>query len=180
MYISYHLVIKIKKSLPLTASDAPKKKTEKIKEQSPAISNKKSIVKELKKEILSKKVNTAKLSEVAASQEVEKKINSPKEKKIKTKKQDNKETESLSEVPSKKAKKYEGATEEESKWLELRDKHKNIKPQLYKLSEEFVEKTPLEHKVLGWGFILSVVNDRLEVLFSSGIKHLISNYKKNN
>jgi hypothetical protein len=82
-------------------------------------------------------------------------------------------------MPSKKAKKYEGATEEESKWLELRDKHKNIKPQPYKMTEVFLEKTPIEHKTMGWGFVLSVVNDRLEVLFRSGIKHLISNYKTN-
>lgn len=83
------------------------------------------------------------------------------------------------EMPSKKAKKYEGANEEESRWLELRDKHKNIRPQPYKMSESYQEKTPIEHKTLGWGFVLSVVNDRLEVLFRSGIKHLISNYKPN-
>lgn len=80
---------------------------------------------------------------------------------------------------AKKGKKYEGATEEESKWLELKDKNRNIKPLPYKMSEVYQEKTPIEHKVLGWGFILSVVNDRLEVLFRSGIKHLISNYKTN-
>lgn len=80
-------------------------------------------------------------------------------------------------LTGKKGKKYEGATEEESKWLELRDKNKNIKPLPYRMSEVFLEKTPIEHKVLGWGFVLSVVNDRLEVLFRSGIKHLISNYK---
>ena len=79
----------------------------------------------------------------------------------------------------KRTKKYEGATEEESKWLELKDKYRNIKPQPYKMSDVYQEKTPLEHKVLGWGFVLSVVNDRLEVLFRSGIKHLISNYKMN-
>jgi hypothetical protein len=82
-------------------------------------------------------------------------------------------------MPTRKGRKYEGATEEESKWLELRDKNKNIKPRPYKLSETYEEKTPIEHKVLGWGIILSVVNDRLEVLFRSGIKHLISNYKPN-
>lgn len=80
-------------------------------------------------------------------------------------------------MPSKRAKKYEGATEEESKWLELRDKHRNIKPNIYRISDVFQERTPIEHKTLGWGFILSVVNDRLEVLFRSGIKQLISNYK---
>jgi hypothetical protein len=80
---------------------------------------------------------------------------------------------------SKKAKKYEGANEVESKWLELKDKHRNVKPEAYKMSEIYQEKTPIEHKLLGWGFILSVINDRLEVLFRSGIKHLISNYKTN-
>lgn len=84
------------------------------------------------------------------------------------------------EVPSKRAKKYEGATEEESRWLELQDKHRNIKALPYKMSGSYLEKTPIEHKVLGWGFVLSVINDRLEVLFRSGIKHLISNYKTNN
>lgn len=78
-----------------------------------------------------------------------------------------------------KGKKYEGATEEETRWLELKDKHRNIKPLPYKMSEVYQEKTPIEHKVLGWGFVISVVNDRLEVLFRSGIKHLISNYKTN-
>ena len=32
-------------------------------------------------------------------------------------------------------------------------------------------------KVLGWGFILKNDNDRLEVLFETGIRMLISNYK---
>lgn len=89
------------------------------------------------------------------------------------------EVEVKESLPSKKAKKFEGATEEESKWFELKDKHKNIKPQPYKMSEVYLEKSPIEHKILGWGFVLSVVNDRLEVLFRSGIKHLISNYKTN-
>ena len=41
----------------------------------------------------------------------------------------------------------------------------------------FEEKTAILHKVLGWGYILSNRNDRLEVLFKDGIKYLISNYK---
>lgn len=87
---------------------------------------------------------------------------------------------SESSVPSKKAKKYEASTEEETRWLELRDKYKSTKALPYKMSEVYAEKTPIDHKVLGWGFILSVLNDRLEVLFQSGIKQLISNYKSNN
>lgn len=85
----------------------------------------------------------------------------------------------IESLGTKKGKKFEGSTEEETRWLELRDKHKNIKARPYRLSEVYEEKTPLEHKILGWGFILSVINDRLEVLFRSGIKHLISNYKTN-
>jgi len=81
---------------------------------------------------------------------------------------------------SKKSKKYEAATEEEARWLELKDKYKSTKAAPYKMSEAYAEKTPIDHKVLGWGFILSVMNDRLEVLFQSGIKQLISNYKSNN
>lgn len=81
---------------------------------------------------------------------------------------------------SKKAKKYEASSEEEARWFELRDKYKGAKASPYKMSEVYAEKTPIDHKVLGWGFILSVINDRLEVLFQSGIKHLISNYKSNN
>lgn len=73
---------------------------------------------------------------------------------------------------------YKAATEEEAKWLELKDKYKGIHPCPYKMSEIYQEKTLLDHKVLGLGVILSVVNDRLEVLFQTGMKHLISNYKK--
>jgi hypothetical protein len=73
---------------------------------------------------------------------------------------------------------YQAATEEEAKWLELKEKYKGISPSSYKMSEIYQEKTLLDHKVLGLGVILSVVNDRLEVLFQTGTKHLISNYKK--
>jgi hypothetical protein len=73
---------------------------------------------------------------------------------------------------------YQAATEEEAKWLELKEKYKGIRPSPYKMSEVYQEKTLLDHKVLGLGVILSVVNDRLEVLFQTGTKHLISNYKK--
>jgi hypothetical protein len=34
------------------------------------------------------------------------------------------------------------------------------------------------HKVLGWGFIISNINDRLDILFETGVKTLISNYKR--
>lgn len=63
------------------------------------------------------------------------------------------------------------------KWLSLHEKHKAKKASLYNMKEVFEAKTPLLHKILGWGFIISVVNDRLEVLFKDGVRVLISNYK---
>lgn len=65
----------------------------------------------------------------------------------------------------------------EAQWQTLKDKNKAIKPLAYKMSESFEARTPILHKVLGWGFIISNQNDRLEVLFQQGIKFLISNYK---
>jgi hypothetical protein len=47
----------------------------------------------------------------------------------------------------------------------------------YKMTETFTSLAPIQHKVLGWGFILTNENDRLEVLFETGIRMLISNYK---
>lgn len=65
----------------------------------------------------------------------------------------------------------------EAQWQTLKDKNKAIKPMNYKMSESFESRTPILHKVLGWGFIITNQNDRLEVLFQQGIKFLISNYK---
>ena len=45
------------------------------------------------------------------------------------------------------------------------------------MSEKFNAMSPIQHKVLGWGFVLTNENDRLEVLFETGIRNLISNYK---
>lgn len=71
----------------------------------------------------------------------------------------------------------QAASEEEARWIELSERYRNLRPVPYKMSSTYAEKTALDHKVLGVGYILSVVNDRLEVLFKSGIKQLISNYK---
>lgn len=68
-------------------------------------------------------------------------------------------------------------TEGEIKWAEYHDKYSQMKALPYSMSQAFEEKTPIMHKVLGWGFILSILNDRLEVIFKSGTKTLISNYK---
>ncbi len=65
----------------------------------------------------------------------------------------------------------------EAQWAALKEKTKVIKPVPYKMTERYEARGPLQHKVLGWGYILSNQNDRLEVLFQEGIKFLISNYK---
>lgn len=67
--------------------------------------------------------------------------------------------------------------DEKAKWVELYKKYGKDKALSYKMTEKFPSLAPLQHKVLGWGFILTNENDRLEVLFENGIRMLISNYK---
>ena len=67
--------------------------------------------------------------------------------------------------------------DEKAKWVELNKKYGKEKAVPYKMSEKFQSMIPMQHKVLGWGFILTNENDRLEVLFETGIRMLISNYK---
>lgn len=62
------------------------------------------------------------------------------------------------------------------KWLQYKKKYGHIEAQEYDMKSKYEEKTPLMHPKLGWGFILSIENDRLQVLFAQGIKVLISNY----
>lgn len=75
----------------------------------------------------------------------------------------------------KKASKLE--IDQNTKWSDLYEKFKAIKPVVYNMREIFEANQPVQHKVLGWGWILSNENDRLEVLFKDGKKILISNYK---
>ena len=67
--------------------------------------------------------------------------------------------------------------DEKAKWVELNKRYGKEKAQNYKMSEAFQALKPINHKILGWGFVLTNENDRLEVLFQNGIKMLISNYK---
>ncbi len=67
--------------------------------------------------------------------------------------------------------------DEKAKWAELFKKYGKDKAVTYKMSETFTTMIPIQHKVLGWGFVLTNENDRLEVLFETGIRMLISNYK---
>jgi len=69
------------------------------------------------------------------------------------------------------------SADEKAKWQELNKRHGKEKAQVYKMTEVFESMKPIQHKVLGWGFVLTNENNRLEVLFENGIKMLISNYK---
>ncbi len=70
-------------------------------------------------------------------------------------------------------------SDEKAKWQELNKRYGKEKAVAYKMSDSFESLKPIQHKVLGWGFILTNDNNRLEVLFENGIKMLISNYKAN-
>lgn len=63
------------------------------------------------------------------------------------------------------------------KWAKLKEIDHDVKVQKYKMSDVYEPNTPIEHPLFGWGFILSLNNNRLEVLFESGIKMLVSNFK---
>lgn len=67
--------------------------------------------------------------------------------------------------------------DEKAKWQELFKRHGKDKANAYKMTDTFDALKPIQHKILGWGFVLSNENNRLEVLFENGIKMLISNYK---
>ncbi len=63
------------------------------------------------------------------------------------------------------------------KWSGYYRKTQEVEAKPYTMREAYEAKTPILHKLLGWGYILSNKNDRLEVLFKDGIRFLISNYK---
>ena len=71
-----------------------------------------------------------------------------------------------------------GMSDDEAKWWDLHGRHQAEKAQAYDMKAKFESSKPLMHKVLGWGWILSNENDRLEVLFKDGRKILISNYQR--
>lgn len=70
-----------------------------------------------------------------------------------------------------------GLTEDQIRWHELHEKHRGIKAPNYSIGGQFEAKSPIQHKIFGWGFILSNEYDRLEVLFQDGKRMLISNRK---
>jgi hypothetical protein len=67
--------------------------------------------------------------------------------------------------------------ENTKKWEDFKRVHGEAKAPTYSMTGQFEAAQPLTHKTLGWGYIVGNNNDRLEVLFESGLKVLISNYK---
>lgn len=68
-------------------------------------------------------------------------------------------------------------TEEQVKWVEMYNKYKDSQAAVYDMKATFKAASAIQHKVLGWGWIVSNENDRLEVLFRDGKRMLISNYR---
>lgn len=64
----------------------------------------------------------------------------------------------------------------DGRWADLKEKHAKDKAAKYSMTGQFQANQAIEHPKLGWGFVLSNNNDRLEVIFQDGVKILISNF----
>lgn len=69
------------------------------------------------------------------------------------------------------------AQEQYKRWLKLQKQLAEEKVQDYKMTEDFELKTPISHKVHGWGVVLQKRDNYIDVLFETGLKTLIVNYK---
>ena len=45
----------------------------------------------------------------------------------------------------------------------------------FSIFEKYSAKTPIKHKIFGWGWITSSKNDRLDVMFQDKVRKLLSN-----
>lgn len=63
------------------------------------------------------------------------------------------------------------------KWQELHTLSEGQPAKKYKITDSYESNTSLDHAKLGWGYVLTSQNNRLEVLFEGGIKILVSNYQ---
>ena len=63
------------------------------------------------------------------------------------------------------------------KWQELHALSEGQPSKKYKITDSYESNSSLDHVKLGWGYVLTSQNNRLEVLFEDGIKILVSNYK---
>ncbi len=153
---------------------APAKVAKKVVAKPEAVKKEKAKAIEPKVEIKKTSAKAEKVLKPVVATVVEKTVKAPKAAKT--------VTEDVEVVDSpKKEKKVKidraGMNEEQAKWHELHEKYKAIKPAMYSISAQFEAKTPIAHKIFGWGFILSNEYDRLEVLFEDGKRMLISNRK---
>ncbi len=150
------------------------KKTEKAKTKTsskpvpaPKVDKKKSNVKPVKVEVKSEKITKSSQAEKAVKAAPAAKSVQP----VKTKT-------SGEEKAKKSSEQVVDTAGADPIWLELHRKHGDEKTQNYDMRGVFETSTALNHKILGWGWILSNENDRLEVVFKDGKRVLISNYKK--
>ena len=69
------------------------------------------------------------------------------------------------------------AQEHYKKWLKLQKQMAVEKAMDYKMTDDFEIKTPISHKVHGWGVVVQKRDNYIDVLFEAGLKTLIVNYK---
>jgi hypothetical protein len=69
------------------------------------------------------------------------------------------------------------AQEHYKKWLKLHKQLSVEKASEYRMTEDFELKSPLSHKVHGWGVVMQKRDNYIDVLFEAGLKTLIVNYK---
>ncbi len=63
------------------------------------------------------------------------------------------------------------------KWLKFQKQFADKAPENYIMSGNFDVKTPLQHKIHGWGVVVQRRDNYIDVLFEVGLKTLIVNYK---
>jgi hypothetical protein len=66
----------------------------------------------------------------------------------------------------------------QKRWAAIHDQLKHLKAAAYDMTGQYDLKTPVIHKVLGWGFIVEIRDSRMDVMFKDGLKTLIMNYKR--
>ena len=63
------------------------------------------------------------------------------------------------------------------KWQKLQKQYAEEKPQNYAITGFYDVKTPIIHKILGWGVVLNRRENYIDVLFETGMKTLLINFK---
>ncbi len=169
---------KVTKKTPL--QKAQKKKAKKVVKKTSTKATKKKLAKKSSKK--TKAVKALKPKKTSS-----KKIKVEKAEKVAVKPKTNTGEEAVKAKPAKKPRKKRITKAETlrlmqkeqliKKWHALYKKLDTLETAKYNMRESFNEETAISHVKLGWGFVLSNTNDRLEVLFEDGIKNLISNYK---